>query len=49
MAIALSEEEKVVCYRLKDNNEWFGINTREELVVADKKMRERLERILNEK
>ena len=40
VAIALSEEDKVVCYQLKDNNEWFGINTREELAAADKKMRE---------
>lgn len=40
VAIALSGEDKVVCYQLKDNNEWFGINTREELAAADKKMRE---------
>lgn len=49
VAIALSGEDKVVCYRLKENNEWFGINTRKELAAADRKMRERIERILNEK
>lgn len=49
VAIALKGKNKVVTYRLKNNDEWFGINTREELAAADKKMRKRIERILNEK
>ncbi|MEK7111982.1 MAG: sugar phosphate nucleotidyltransferase, partial [Patescibacteria group bacterium] len=49
VSIALRGKNKVVVYPLKDANEWFGINTREELATADKKMREHLERILNEK
>mgnify|MGYP001589649826 FL=1 len=49
VAIALKGKNKVVSYRLKNNDEWFGINTREELATAYKKIRERLERILNEK
>ena len=49
VSIALRGKNKVVVYPLKDANEWFGINTREELAAADKKMRERIERILNEK
>ena len=49
VGIALKDKKKVVVYRLKDPNEWFGINTREELAAADKKMRKRIERILNEK
>lgn len=47
--IALRGKNKVVVYPLKDANEWFGINTREELAAADKKMRKAIERILNEK
>ncbi|MBI2066262.1 UDP-N-acetylmuramate--L-alanine ligase [Candidatus Woesebacteria bacterium] len=48
VAIALKGKNKVLVYRLKDNDEWFGINTREELLEADKKMRKRLERTFNE-
>ncbi|MFC1625554.1 Mur ligase family protein [Patescibacteria group bacterium] len=40
--IALSQKEKVVVYKLKDSNQWQGINTPEQLLEAQKKMKKRL-------
>jgi bifunctional N-acetylglucosamine-1-phosphate-uridyltransferase/glucosamine-1-phosphate-acetyltransferase GlmU-like protein len=37
LAMANSENKKVQIMRLKDNNEWFGINTPDELAEADRR------------
>lgn len=42
VGIALKENLKVNCYRLKNNSEWQGVNTPEQLEEADRKMKERL-------
>lgn len=40
--IALKENKKVSVYKLKDNGQWQGINTPEQLSEADRLMRQRL-------
>lgn len=42
--IALSEDKKVNVYKMKDNSNWFGINTPEQLQEADKLMREKIKK-----
>lgn len=44
VSIALKERVKVNTFLLKDNKEWVGINTQEELQEADKRMLARLKR-----
>ncbi len=39
---AIAQNQKVNVYKLRDNNEWHGINTPEQLAEAEKKMEERL-------
>lgn len=39
--IAIAQKEKVLTFRV-DPNEWLGINTQEDLRIADQKMREKL-------
>jgi UDP-N-acetylmuramoyl-L-alanyl-D-glutamate--2,6-diaminopimelate ligase len=40
--MAIEQNKKVVAYKLPDPSEWHGINTSEELVDAEEKMKERL-------
>lgn len=41
--IALSQKRKVLVHKLEDSGMWQGVNTKEQLEVADKKMREKIE------
>jgi bifunctional UDP-N-acetylglucosamine pyrophosphorylase/glucosamine-1-phosphate N-acetyltransferase len=40
--IATDQKVKVVAFKLKDNSEWVGVNTPEQLKFADEKMREKI-------
>lgn len=44
--IALAEGKKVEVFRLPNSDQWFGVNTKEQLAKADKKMRARLKAVL---
>lgn len=37
--IAVTQKKKVGIFHLKDANQWFGVNTQEQLIAADNKMR----------
>jgi UDP-N-acetylmuramoyl-L-alanyl-D-glutamate--2,6-diaminopimelate ligase len=38
--IAIKQKDKVQVFRLGDKNEWFGVNDKDQLYQADKKMRD---------
>lgn len=40
IGIAVLQKEKVNIFQLKDSNQWCGVNTPEQLITADKKMRD---------
>lgn len=41
--MAIDEGKKVTAFKLPDDSQWQGVNTQEELDVAESKMKEKLE------